>query len=99
MDGAPRPPEEDNPKASPSPRPSWAVGVDISGGDPPYAIRLMDAEERTIGSARVGKPGPIRLNVRGEVAAVTVVVIDGQDQKVTGQASPNSSNVSLILGE
>jgi len=81
-----------------SARTAWAVGIDIEGGHPPYQIKLLDPEARTIGSARVGKAGPLKLNVRGEVTTVTVVIRDGEGQTSRQDASPDAASVSLKLG-
>ena len=97
-DGQPMSPNEAGPQNRTPARMAWAVGMDISGGNPPYSVRLMDADGRTIGSARVGKSGPVRLNVRGEVSTVTAMVTDGDGNTTQAKATPSAANVSLRLG-
>ena len=80
-------------------RTSWGVRIDIEGGEPPYRVQLLDADGRTVGSARVGKAASIRLNVRGEVETVSVQVRDSQNRSTQVKASPSDPNVSLTLGE
>ena len=93
----PTPPRGDEP---PSERQSsWAVGIDIEGGEPPYMVQLQDPDGRTIGSARIGKAGRIQLNVRGEVTTVRVMVRDGQNRIARAEAQQTNANVSLILAE
>jgi len=89
-------PSSDDPP--PSPRLAWTVGIQINGGTPPYRVKLQDPQGRTIGSARVGRSGPINLNVRGEVTQVTAVVTDADDRSARAEASPASARVSLKLG-
>jgi lysophospholipase L1-like esterase len=91
-----REPSKDDP--APSPRFTWTVGIQISGGQPPYRVKLQDPQGRTIGSARLGSSGPIKLKVREEVSVVTAVVTDAQDQTAQAEASPSSASVSLNLG-
>jgi lysophospholipase L1-like esterase len=100
VDGEPRLPRGEPSKDDPvpSPRLAWTVGIHIEGGKPPYRVKLQDPQGRTIGSARVGRMGPIKLNVRGEVARVTAVVTDAEDQSAQAEASAASASVSLKLG-
>ena len=98
MDGQPVPPGEAGPQDRGSARTAWAVGIELVGGTPPYMIRLLDDDERTIGSARVGKAGSVRLNVRGEVSVVKVAVTDGDGNRTQAKATPDAANVSLQLG-
>ena len=94
--GPPTPPMGDEPPSGS--RTSWAVEIDIEGGEPPYMVQLKDVDDRTIGSARVVKTGRIRLNVRGAVSTVNVTVRDGTNRIATGKAAPTDANVSLNLG-
>ena len=93
----PTPPMGDEPAAGS--RTSWAVEIDIVGGEPPYKVQLQDPDGRTIGSARVVKTGRIRLNVRGAVSVVNVSVRDGANRTAKGKAAQSDANVSLNLGQ
>ncbi len=94
--GPPSQPSGDNPVSVR--RASWSVRIDIEGGEPPYMVQLQDEDGRTVGSARLGRSGRIRLSVRGEVPTVNVMVRDAQGRKSQVDASQSDANVSLVLG-
>ena len=80
------------------PLPGWSLRMDIQGGDAPYFIKAVDSEGRTVGSARVGKPGALSLNMPGHALRVTVTIKDGNGEVIEQGATPESSQLSWDLG-
>ena len=83
---------------SPSPGGTWSTAIEISGGTPPYAVKLLDAEGRIVGSARVKNAASFRLKVRRDIAEVTVVATDAAGREAKQGSSPDAPAVSLVLG-
>ena len=83
---------------SPSPGGTWSTAIEIAGGTPPYAVKLLDAEGRIVGSARVKSAASFRLKVRRDIAEVTVVATDAAGREAEQGSSPDAPAVSLVLG-
>ena len=78
---------------------TWALGVNIEGGAPPYWVKLLDDAGRVVGSARLNAPRSFRLKVRNDVLAVVVRVTDGNDTVSSASASMEQPEVSFQLGQ
>jgi hypothetical protein len=92
----------ENPRAASVPQSArastWSVSISLEDGQPPYAVRLVDDEGRTVGSARVNQAQSFRLKVRDDVGTVRVEVTDGSGRTESKQASPSAAEVTLRLG-
>lgn len=92
----------ENPRAASVPTAArastWSVSISLEDGQPPYAVRLVDEEGRTVGSARVNQAQSFRLKVRDDVGTVRVEVTDGSGRTESKQASPSAAEVTLRLG-
>ena len=81
-----------------APVPGWTLQMEIIGGEPPFFIKVVDAEGRTVGSARVGAPGAVALNMPGHANPVQVSIRDGADTRRAAEASSTAPEVSWDLG-
>ena len=72
--------------------------MEIIGGESPFFIKVVDAEGRTVGSARVGAPGAVALNMPGHADPVQVSIRDGADTRRAAEASSTAPEVSWDLG-
>ena len=81
-----------------APVPGWTLQMEIIGGEPPFFIKVVDAEGRTVGSARVGAPGAVALNMPGHADPVQVSIRDGADTRRAAEASSTAPEVSWDLG-
>jgi len=78
---------------------TWALGITLADGTPPYSVELLDDAGRVVGSARLTAPRTFRLKVRNDVLAVVVRVTDGDDTVKTASASMEQPEVSFQLGQ
>lgn len=85
--------------ATPPPVGTWTTAISVSGGAPPYTVRLTDSAGRTVGSARVPTPKSFSLKVRQDIDAVVVEAVDADSNAVRQQATPSAPSVSLVLGD
>lgn len=78
---------------------TWALAITLEGGDPPYAVQLIDDAGLVVGTARLSVPRSFVLKVRNDVLSVVVRVTDGSDTVSSASASVEQPEASFQLGQ
>ena len=81
-----------------APVPGWTLQMEITGGEPPFFIKVVDVDGRTVGSARVGASGAVSLNMPGHAKQVRASIRDGADPRQEAEASSDAAEVLWDLG-
>lgn len=81
-----------------APVPGWTLQMEIAGGEPPFFIKVVDVDGRTVGSARVGASGAVSLNMPGHAKQVRASIRDGADTRQEAEASSDAAEVLWDLG-
>lgn len=84
--------------AGPSePGPRWALSGSVIGGKPPYGVEVRAAGGAVVASLRLARPGPFGVNVRGDVDAVDVVVMDAAGRSTAARGNRGGGSVDLAV--
>ena len=93
-------------EAQPGPSPpsppistTWQLTVEVSGGEGPYRVSILDNQGRTVSQARLKKAGQFPLRIRSDVMAVSAVLEDSNGARIQVRATPESPQARLLLGD
>jgi lysophospholipase L1-like esterase len=78
---------------------TWALAITLEGGEPPYAVQLIDDAGLVVGTAKLSAPRSFVLKVRKDVLSVVVRVTEGNDTASSASASIEQPQVSFQLGQ
>ena len=78
---------------------TWALAITLEGGEPPYAVQLIDDAGLVVGTARLSAPRSFVLKVRNDVLSVVVRVTEAGDTVSSASASMEQPQVSFQLGQ
>ena len=91
------------PETKPNPPPptlmTWKLIVEVSGGEGPYRVSILDDQGRTVSQARLKQAGQFPLNIRSDVSAVSAVLEDSAGGRIEVDATPQSPKARLSLGD
>ena len=73
------------------------MAIEVSGGQGPYRVSIVDGQGRTVSQAKLKKAGKFGLNIRSDIDAITAILEDDEGLRVEVEATQSDPKVRLLL--